>query len=195
MLYTVWIDFGTAELNAGQEANALVNVYRQAAGLPASEEEQLRLLARKYADVVVNQEWDEMNRNILPVASDKICNEMWRLLEQTPTSNPSEIGAKNHILTEISSLTGYRRTRLVQFASRIPGVLWWVLLVGAVITIASTCMFGAASRVLHAIQVSALSLLLSLVLVAIADINRPFQGGVHVDDFAFRRAQINMSDE
>jgi hypothetical protein len=195
MLYTVWIGYGDAELNAGEEANALVNIYRQAAGLPVSEGERLKALARNYADVVVSREWDEMNRDVLPEESDKISNQMWKLLGETTTSSPSEAGAKNHILTEISSLTGYRRTRLVESASRIPTVLWWVLLVGGVITIASTCMFGAASKALHAIQVGALSLLISLVLVAIADINRPFQGSVHVDDFAFRRAQINMSDE
>ena len=33
MLYTVWIDFGSAELNADAEANSLVNLYRLADGL------------------------------------------------------------------------------------------------------------------------------------------------------------------
>ena len=37
--------------------------------------------------------------------------------------------------------------------------------------------------------------LLALVLVAIADINRPFQGSVHVSDYAFRRAQMDMKDQ
>ncbi len=36
MLYTVWTDFGAAELNADNEANSLANVYRVAAGLPES---------------------------------------------------------------------------------------------------------------------------------------------------------------
>jgi len=56
-------------------------------------------------------------------------------------------------------------------------------------------MFGAANGPLHVIQVSAFALLISLVLVAIADINRPFQGSVHVSDYAFRRAQVEMKDQ
>jgi hypothetical protein len=32
------------------------------------------------------------------------------------------------------------------------------------------------------------------VLVAVADIARPFQGGVHVSDIAFRRARQNMKN-
>ena len=34
MLYTVWTNFGLADLNADAEANAVVNVYRLAEGLP-----------------------------------------------------------------------------------------------------------------------------------------------------------------
>jgi hypothetical protein len=44
-------------------------------------------------------------------------------------------------------------------------------------------------------QVFSFSLLIALVLVAIADINRPFQGSVHVSDAAFHRAQQNMDDQ
>jgi hypothetical protein len=43
--------------------------------------------------------------------------------------------------------------------------------------------------------VGAFTLLISLVLVAIADINRPFQGSVHVSDNAFRRAQMDMKEQ
>jgi hypothetical protein len=56
-------------------------------------------------------------------------------------------------------------------------------------------MFGADSTWLHGLQVFAFSLLIALALVAVADINRPFQGSVHVHDAAFRRAQSNMKEQ
>ena len=40
-----------------------------------------------------------------------------------------------------------------------------------------------------------LATMIALVLVAIADIDRPFQGSVHVNDSAFTRAQLNMQGE
>jgi hypothetical protein len=43
-------------------------------------------------------------------------------------------------------------------------------------------------------QVFAFSLLISLVLVAIADIDRPFQGAVHVSSYAFEQARQSMKD-
>ena len=45
----------------------------------------------------------------------------------------------------------------------------------------SSCLFGSDYPVLHMLQLVTLTLLLSLALVAIDDINRPFQGSVHVE--------------
>jgi hypothetical protein len=194
MLYTVWINFGTADLNADAEANSLVNLYRLSDGLPTEQGAQLKALARAYGDAVVDHEWGEMEADIMPQESREIARQMWVTLMSAKQASPTEITAEDHALNELSALAGYRRIRLVESASRIPAVLWFVLLIGGAVTVASTCMFGASNGPLHVIQVSAFALLISLVLVAIADINRPFQGSVHVSDFAFRRAQMEMKD-
>jgi hypothetical protein len=194
MLYTVWIDFGSADLNADAEANSVVNLYRLADGLTPQQGAKLKALARAYGDAVAEQEWPEMERNTLPGESREITRQMWQTLMESKGSSPTEITAEDHALYELSALSGYRRIRLVQSESRLPGVLWWVLLVGGTVTVASTCMFGNSNGVLHIIQVGAFTLLITLVLVAIADINRPFQGSVHVSDYAFRAAQMDMKD-
>jgi hypothetical protein len=195
MLYTVWISFGAADLNADAEANALVNVYRLASGLSPQEGAHLKSLARAYGDAVVEHEWGEMATDAMPAETREIARQMWETLMASKATAPTEITAEDHALYELSALAGYRRVRLVQSAERLPTVLWFVLLVGGVVTIASTCMFGAANGALHVIQVSAFALLISLVLVAIADINRPYQGSVHVSDYAFRRAQVDMKEQ
>src|ERR1700680_2159223 len=53
MLYTVWTDFGAANLNADNEASALGNVYRLAEGLPGPQRGQIEALARSYAEAVI----------------------------------------------------------------------------------------------------------------------------------------------
>lgn len=192
MLYTVWINFGTADLNTEAEANSVVNLYRLADGLPPQQAVQMKALARSYADAVVNLEWPQMAREIVPTETRDISRQMWNTLTSAKGSSPNEINAEDHSLYELSALSGYRRIRMVESANTLPAVLWFVLITGCIVTIASTCLFGASNGVLHFIQVSAFSLLIGLVLVAIADINRPFQGSVHVSDFAFRRAQMDM---
>jgi hypothetical protein len=181
-------------LNSDAEANSVVNLYRLADGLAPQQGARLKALARAYGDAVADQEWAEMARNAVPAESREITRQMWLTLMSSKGSSPTEITAEDHALYELSALAAYRRIRLVESASRLPGVLWFVLLVGGTVTVASTCMFGASNGVLHIIQVGAFTLLITLALVAIADINRPFQGSVHVSDYAFRRAQSDMKE-
>jgi len=193
MLFTVWTDFGSAEVNADNEANSLANVYRLAAGLPNEQRDQLQMLARSYADAVINKDWPDMAADRLPEASREIAEEMWKTLMSVKTASPTELLAEDHAISELSEISEHRRIRVLQNAFRLPSVLWCVLVIGGAVTIASASMFGSANTGLHALQVFAFSLLVALVLVAIADIDRPFQGSVHVRDLAFRRAQQNMN--
>ena len=192
MLYTVWTNYGGADLNADVEANALVNMYRLADGLPPMQSEQLKGLARSYADEVVQGDWPQMELDKVPETSQRINADMWKTLMSVKAASPTESTAENHALTELGSMTEHRRTRLLQSASRLPTVLWCVLVVGGIVTIVSASMFGSTNIGLHLLQVFSFTLLVSLVLVAIADIDRPFQGSVHVSSYAFQRAQQSM---
>jgi hypothetical protein len=194
MLFTVWTDFGNADLNADHEANSLTNLFRVSYGLPEPQRTQLLTLSRAYAQAVIAEDWPTMAADQIPEASQKINQQLWKTLMTVETQSPTQATAEDHAITELSSLTEHRRIRLVQNAFRLPTVLWCVLIIGGAVTIVSASMFGSANTSLHAVQVFAFSLLVSLVLVAIADIDRPFQGSVHINDFAFQRAQRNMSE-
>jgi Protein of unknown function (DUF4239) len=194
MLYTVWTDFGSANLNADLEASALRNVYRLAEGLPEQQRVQLQLQARSYADAVINRDWPEMARDQLPQESHDINQAMWKTLMSVKLATPSEITAEDHALSELSTLTEHRRTRLLQSAYHLPTIFWGVLLIGGSLTITSASMFGSANTTLHSLQVFSFTLLITLVLLAIADVNLPFQGWVHVSNYAFIRAQENMQN-
>lgn len=193
MLYTGWSNFTAASLNAEMEANALRNIYRLAEGLPA-QREQIQSLARAYADAVVDHDWPDMAQGRLPEDSHEINEDMWKSLMTIKVATPSEITAEDHALSELSALTLHRRARLLQSTHSLPGIFWCVLLVGGVLTVVSVSMFGSANPRIHTMQVFSLTLLVSLVMLSIADVDRPFQGWVHISDYAFRRAQTTMHE-
>jgi hypothetical protein len=192
MLYAVWSTFQAADLNADLEADALVNLFRIAEGLPQPQQSQLQQLCRHYGDVVVDEEWPQMARNEVPNESREVNLAMWKAVLSIKSASPLELNAVDHAVSALSSLTQYRRTRILQSTDRLPTVLWGVLIIGGILSVASSCLFGSANEALHSFQVFAFSLLIALGLVAIGDINRPFQGSVHVSTFAFSRAQQNM---
>jgi hypothetical protein len=189
MLYAVWTSFGAAEHNVNLEANALRNVYRLAYGLPPQQQVALLTEVRNYADTVVNRDWPDMAHSRLPEQSHRINQDMWKTVLSVRAGSPAEITAVDHALSELSVLTEHRRIRLLQSTYRLPIIFWCVLLVGGLITVTSVSLFGAANPRLHAIQVFFYTLLITLILLAIADVNRPFRGWVHVSNDAFLRAQ------
>ncbi len=133
-----------------------------------------------------------MDAGRLPNASQAVNAHMWKTLMAVKAASQSESTAQDHALNELASLTEHRRTRVLESLSRLPPVLWFVLIIGGGVTVASSCLFGSSNVLLHNLQVFAFSLLIALGLVAIAEIHRPFQGSVHISNYPFVRAQQNM---
>lgn len=192
MLYTVWTSLDEAEHNVDLEANAVTDIYRLADGLPEPQLTQLQSQARSYVDAVIRHEWPEMARGEAPSRTAGINREMWKTVLAAKAGSPTEVNAQQTVMAQLDSLAEYRLKRSLQSAASLPSVLWWVLLVGGALTIIAACTFGTESVGLQALQVLSFSLLISLSLVAIADIHRPFHGLIHVSDQAFRRAQQSM---
>jgi hypothetical protein len=194
MLYTVWTNFGAADLNADLEASALRNVYRLAEGLPPEQRVAVKNETKAYAAAVIEHDWADMAAGRVPEASHGINEDMWRTLMTVKSAQPAEILAEDHALYELSDLTVHRRTRLIQSAYRLPVMFWCVLLVGGALVFISVQLFGSANPKIHMLQVTSVTLMLMLTLLAIADVNLPFRGWVHVSDLGFQRAQQNMEE-
>jgi hypothetical protein len=194
MLYAVWTEFNSAEMTADSEANSLVNVYRLSEGLAPAERAQIQKLSREYADAMINEEWPAMNEGSLSLNGHRIVQQLWSTTMQAKPASLSEQTSYNHVVTELTNMTEHRRVRELQSKSKLPGILWTVLIVGGVITTLSSCLFGTENFKLHAMQVFSLSLLLALALVAIADIDRPFRGAVHINPLGFEHARDTFAE-
>jgi Protein of unknown function (DUF4239) len=191
MLYTGWDDFKAAQLNVELEANALRNIYRLAQGLPHDRAEIERLTV-DYATEVIERDWPDMARGKMPEESHAVNERLWKVLLSAQIEKPMELAAHQQALSELSTLTQHRRTRLLNSEYQLPSIFWCALLVGGLLTIVSVSMFGSRQPRIHILQVLSLTLLLTLLMLTIADIDKPFRGWVHVDDFAFHRALETM---
>lgn len=194
MLYAVWTNFETAQANAEAEANCLVNLVRSSKGLSSGPHTQIRRLALEYVNIMLTDEWFAMEREQFSPMSLKTVQQLWATVTTIETHSGLEQTSLDHTFSELARMTEYRRSRELQMDSYLPGILWLVLIIGASITIVSACLFGAIDLKLHLIQVMMLALMVSSVLVAIADINRPFQGSVHVNAMGFQDARTALEN-
>ena len=192
MLFAVWTNFQVAQDNAEAEADCLVNVASSAEGLPADSRITLQRLAVRYAELMVSEEWPAMQKlQVSPAATD-VTRQLWSTASHTQVHNASEQVALEHTMAELRDMTEHRRTRQTESREALPSILWTVLLLGGVITVMYSCLFGTDNLTLHIVQVVTLTFMLGLVLIAIAEVNHPFQGSVHVPVEAFQRAQETL---
>jgi hypothetical protein len=194
MMYTVWTNYQAANENAMQEANTLVNVFHFAEGLPADSRSDIQRLSYDYARIMLEDEWPAMDKGTLSPAAFSNMSQMWAAALKVKVQTPSEEQALNLELTELNELNEHRRLRELQSESSLPGILWAILIIGGIVTGASSCLFGTNNFKLHLIQVASLALVISLSLAAIADIDQPFRGMVRVQPTGFRLALETFHD-
>ena len=188
MLSGTWSNFRLAENNTEQEANSLVNLYRLARALPEGDCARIHQLIREYTMNMVNEEWPAMGQGAISPKSHEIVEQIWKTLAQIQPQTTAQQLSLDHSLSEMSTFTQFRRSRQLQSRSQLPAMLWAVLIVGAIVTLASACLFGVEDFRIHMVQIFLLSFMISLVLISISNIDQPFRGTVHVSSDSFRFA-------
>jgi len=188
MLSGVWNMFQQAQANEEQEANSLVNVFRIAGELQDPNAVTIQQVCARYADNALDREWPAMEDRQLPPEGSEMINQLWTLAGQVQARAQPDAIAAYQLMEELRGLTQYRRLRAMQNREALPPILWAVLIAGGIITVAASCFFGVSNFRFHLLQVLVLSFLISLVLVAIADVDRPYQGTLRVQPEGFRFA-------
>jgi protein-S-isoprenylcysteine O-methyltransferase Ste14 len=193
VVIAVWEEFGRARLTVESEANALAEIFWLAHELPEPEGPHLQELARSYAEEVVEVEWPQMQQGRTPLMEQtQETTPGWVLIDdirttvqevEPRTQADQELYAEG--LDQVQRLADARRTRLVQAEEGIAAVLWVVLVVGGMVTVGFSYLFGLANTWAHRLMVVSLTGVIALVLFTIGAMNYPFSGGARIEPGAF----------
>jgi protein-S-isoprenylcysteine O-methyltransferase Ste14 len=189
LVIAVWEQFQKANETVESEANAVAEIAWLAHRLPEPEHHVLQEDARSYAQEVVDQEWPLMEQGI---EGQRGTPEAWNLIDDMRTTlqgfEPSTAAEQNvHAegLDQIDRLGDDRRIRFVAAEEGIPGILWAVLVFGAVVVVGFTYLFGLRNSWAHRLMVMSLTAVIALVLFAIVAMEHPFSGGASIEPEAF----------
>src|ERR687896_921682 len=130
VVIAVWEDYAAARDTVEREASELDDVFRLAHPLPEPEGRQLQELARSYAQVVVDEEWDLMAQGRTSPRAWDLLDEMTLRFENVEVRTKAEEVLYAEALNRINELADARNARLVEAGEGIPTVLWGVLVVG-----------------------------------------------------------------
>ena len=174
-----------------QEANAIGTTYLRAALLPPKEGLEVRRLLREYTQVRLGV----ANGNTAEVvaASERIHGQLWaqtRLLVAEPMD--SELRSLFIAsLNEVIDLHQMRKTHALQY--RIPGVVWLMLYALTLLSMLAVGYQAGMSGVRRLRGAPILAVAFSLVLLLIADLDRPTQGTLTVSQQPLRDVQASMA--
>lgn len=182
----VWEKFDAAEDAVTQEASALTSLYRLSEGLDPTARDRLHADLARYVRIVVADDWPAMARGGASRDATRALTELYRAALAHEPSNLRDAALLTEMLDQLNQVTQARRRRLGLASGIVPGVIWLVLFVGAVLTIAFTFFFGTVNLRAQVLMSAMLALAISLSLFVVVSIDHPFTGPVRVTAEALR---------
>jgi len=192
VVIAVWEDYSETEDSVRDEAKAAIDLYHVALALPDKGGE-IQEAVQRYVKSVYDYSWDAM---ALGGRSERVSRDLQALnaaiLQQQP-NNPKEQVLFQHALDLLTLITDSRNERLESANGSVPGVLWFVLLVGGLITLGYPAFFASHNLDAQIIMTGSLAALLALTLFLGLAFDFPFTGDPHISRDPFADALLQMS--
>jgi hypothetical protein len=180
-----WESMEAANKNTFEEANELGSLYWNARALPAAQGRALEKTTRDYATVVINSEWSLMVKGESSPQATNLVYTMRDEVNALPTDTPKQEAIYEQSLDHVNKLAAARRERINESSESVPPIMWVVLILGSLLTVGYSFLFGLANFWAHVLIVAPLGVMVVLVLIVIEQLNHPFGGWVAVQPDAF----------
>jgi hypothetical protein len=182
----VWNRYSQVSDIVSSEATAIVSLWRDIGGYPQPERDAGRAILRGYTDQVIREAWPQQRRGRVP--SEGVAW-MDRLQERLFAFEPATEGQKiihAETLRQFSQLVQARRQRLDSVQAGLPGVMWLVLLPGAMGCIVLCLFFHVGHPALQTGLLIGVAGFLAMVIFVIIAMDRPFAGDLGIGPEAYQ---------
>lgn len=181
-----WERYDLAEVRTYSEATNLTELYRDADAFP--QREVLRRELRRYTESIVNVDYPSMLAGRDTMGTRPQIEGVGAIIRHLTVSTMAQQNVQLQMLGALQSALADRDTRLSMSATGLNVAVWIVLIVGAILTIGFTYLFGFKHARLRAIMIGALAAMIGLVLFLAMSLDYPFRGDVRVGTEAFDHA-------
>jgi hypothetical protein len=177
-------NFTDTDRAVSEEAAAVVSLYRDVSCYPEPDRTELQDLLREYTRNVIEASWPLQRQGLAPLeGSKKLGAFLARLATFEPKTKGQEIlhAEAFRMFNDVSRL---RRLRIICVTTGIPAIMWYVVVVGAILCIALVWFFEMKLSS-HLFLGGILSFFIGTVICLIAAMDNPFRGEVSIGPDAF----------
>jgi hypothetical protein len=162
-----------------QEAADLATLYRNASNYPEPGRSEILYLLRDYTLYTIHKDWPAHQRGEIYLGGgSRMAVILRKLLRFEPKTNSAEI-LQRQMLQTFNALMESRQRRLAGVETRIPGVLWFVVAIGAVINIVLIWMLKMRFFT-HIVLGGIVAFFLGIVIFLVASMDNPLRGEISV---------------
>jgi hypothetical protein len=176
----VWERFHDAEKALTEEAGAAASIYRLSGGLSEEGGQALRTRLTAYLESVLDDDWPAMSQGHSSARTNQLLNGLYADMVRYRPSDLHDSDLQSGLFHSLDQLTQSRRSRLVMAEGTVPSAIWFVLFLGAVLTIAFTFFFGTENVASQSMMTGVLAALIFSAILVIVAIDQPFTGSVQV---------------
>ncbi|MEV0676178.1 hypothetical protein AB0I60_06595 [Actinosynnema sp. NPDC050436] len=180
---------GEAGDAAYKEADGLVAATWAADALSRATGDEVRGLSRAYATTVIDEEWPNL------VEGREFESEGWNQLDRirqvvaaAPADDEWQIDRKKEAASQLWQVYQARQSRLDAAGGGVDSVVWFVLVLGSVLSIGLPLLFGGPLMRTHVVIVATLAATITMLLYATYQLQNPYGGGAELSPDAFRLA-------
>lgn len=192
VVIAVWEDYRDTEAAVRDEAKATVDLFRVAEALP-EEGSEIRETLVQYVKDVREHAWGTM---AIGKRSDMVADDLKKLSEAVFALDPQghkETALFHHALMLLSVISDNRNERIDSADGSVPGILWFVLIVGGLITLGYPAFFAASNLVAQVLMTASLAALVAMSLLLGLAFDFPFTGDPHISQAPFDDALRQMT--
>lgn len=172
----VWNTHSDSSDIVSREAAAIGALYRDSSGFPSPVRERLQSQLRGYTQVVIERVWPEQMNGTIVDNATQILNGYQKDLFGYKPVDLAEASLKTETLRAFSVLINERRLRVDAVNDRLSAEMWWVIWVGAALSIGVAYLYRIEDWKVHTILIALMAGFLALVIFMIAINDRPFFG-------------------
>jgi hypothetical protein len=185
--------FDTRRKIVVEEANAVGTTYLRAGLLPGGRGGKSRRLLREYVDARLETVQSGDTEKVLH-RSDELHRKLWKEAEAVGKKHPNSIVVGLFIQSLNETIDIHATRVLVSLQSQIPGILWGVLYLVTVLTMAGVGYFEGLANSRRSLAIAVLVLTFSAIITLVADLDRPREGLLRVSQNALVDLRNMMND-
>jgi hypothetical protein len=175
-----WVTYSEVQGKIDHEAAALGALYRDVGAYPEPARSLMAQDLRNYTRQVIDVGWPMQQHGIVPNNASATLNDFQEHFMSFEPQNERQSILATEAYRAFNDLTESRRARLNSVQDEMPGPLWALVLVGAVICIAISWFFHTGRFTTHLWMTVLFSSLLGLLIFLIAVLDNPYRGRLSV---------------